>query len=109
MVFAVMMMMSAAFDVARAQGTWSTAQLSVARYALAATSVGNVALFAGGNSTSALLSMCRGGGGRLFVVASVLSVRSCCSIAVLFALSPLDLSCSPLQILQMLWIRTAVL
>ncbi len=29
-------------------GTWSTAQLSVARYDLAATSVGNMALFAGG-------------------------------------------------------------
>ena len=31
-----------------ASGTWSTAQLSVARYSLAATSVGNVAFFAGG-------------------------------------------------------------
>ena len=31
-----------------ASGTWSTAQLSVARYWLAATSVGNVAVFAGG-------------------------------------------------------------
>ena len=29
-------------------GTWSTAQLSVARLLLAATSVGNVAIFAGG-------------------------------------------------------------
>ena len=29
-------------------GTWSTAQLSVARYHLAATSVGNMAIFAGG-------------------------------------------------------------
>jgi hypothetical protein len=29
-------------------GTWSTAQLSVARSSLAATSVGNVAIFAGG-------------------------------------------------------------
>jgi hypothetical protein len=44
----VMVAMSAAFGVARAQGTWSTAQLSVARYYLAAASVGNVALFAGG-------------------------------------------------------------
>ncbi len=33
-----------------ASGTWSTAQLSVARYILAATSVGNVAIFAGGVS-----------------------------------------------------------
>jgi hypothetical protein len=31
-------------------GTWSTASLSVPRYYLAATSVGNVALFAGGNT-----------------------------------------------------------
>jgi hypothetical protein len=31
-----------------ASGTWSTAQLSVARGYLAATSVGNVAIFAGG-------------------------------------------------------------
>ena len=45
--------MSAAFGVARAQGTWSTAQLSVARYYLAAASVGNVALFAGGGYNGA--------------------------------------------------------
>ena len=32
-----------------ATGTWSTAQLSVARHSLAAASVGNVALFAGGD------------------------------------------------------------
>ena len=31
-------------------GTWSTAQLSVARYYLGATSVGNMAIFAGGDS-----------------------------------------------------------
>jgi hypothetical protein len=31
-----------------ASGTWSTAQLSVARTGLTATSVGNVAIFAGG-------------------------------------------------------------
>jgi hypothetical protein len=34
---------------------WSTAQLSVARFYLAATSVGSLALFAGGSSNSALL------------------------------------------------------
>jgi hypothetical protein len=33
-----------------ASGTWSTAQLSVARYFPAATSVGNVAIFAGGGT-----------------------------------------------------------
>jgi hypothetical protein len=35
-----------------ASGTWSTAQLSVARYWLAATSVGNVAFVAGGLTSS---------------------------------------------------------
>jgi hypothetical protein len=40
---------SGAVDVYNsATGAWSMAQLSVARYALAAASVGNVALFAGG-------------------------------------------------------------
>ena len=33
-----------------ATGTWSTARLSVARSRLAATSVGNMALFAGGDT-----------------------------------------------------------
>jgi hypothetical protein len=36
-------------------GTWSTAQLSVARLILAAASVGNVAIFAGGYTGSVLL------------------------------------------------------
>ena len=35
-----------------ATGAWSTAQLSVARDGLAAASVGNVAIFAGGTNTS---------------------------------------------------------
>ncbi len=34
---------------------WSTAQLSVARSYLAATSVGNVAIFAGGNNVGVVL------------------------------------------------------
>ena len=38
-----------------ASGTWSTAQLSVARSHLAATSVGSVAIFAGGYTGSVLL------------------------------------------------------
>ena len=38
-----------------ATGAWSTAQLSVARYNLAAASVGNVAIFAGGYTGSVLL------------------------------------------------------
>ena len=32
-------------------GTWSTARLSVARHSLAATSVGNLSLFAGGEKS----------------------------------------------------------
>ena len=43
-------MLSSACCVCTAQGTWSTAQLSVARFGFAATSVGNVAIFAGGAS-----------------------------------------------------------
>ena len=42
-----------------ATGAWSTAQLSLGRFWLAAASVGNVALFAGGQAGSALL--CREG------------------------------------------------
>jgi hypothetical protein len=38
-------------------GTWSTAQLSVARSYLAATSVGNVAIFAGGNVGNCSLTL----------------------------------------------------
>ena len=38
-----------------ATGAWSTAQLSVARYGLAAASVGNLALFAGGRDASAFV------------------------------------------------------
>ena len=59
----VMMLTSAALGVVRAQGVWSTAQLSVARPNLAAASVGKVALFAGGYTGSALL--CREWGVRL--------------------------------------------
>ncbi len=49
--------MSAVCGVAGAQGpgAWSKAQLSVARVDLAAASVGNVAIFAGGYPQSGLL------------------------------------------------------
>ena len=47
-----MMAMDAAAHFANAQATWSTAQLSVARTNIGATSVGNVALFAGGKLAS---------------------------------------------------------
>ena len=43
-----------------ATGAWSTAHLSVARYLLAAASVGNVALFAGGYVGNGAL-LCREG------------------------------------------------
>ena len=53
-------MMSAVCGVARAQGVWSTAELSVARYGLAATSVGNVAIFAGGGRNLGVLLLIEG-------------------------------------------------
>ena len=103
----VMMMTSAALGVARAQGTWSTAQLSQARAFLAAASVGNVALFAGGYPGGRLLYKERGGG-VLFIFAWFVFC-ACCGIAVLFALRPLPLSCAPLQmVILMLWTCTAV-
>jgi hypothetical protein len=51
--------MSCDIIAVRAQGTWSTAQLKVARQSLAAVSVGNVALFAGGYNDGAFL--CKSG------------------------------------------------
>jgi hypothetical protein len=45
-----------------ASGTWSTAQLSVARSLVAATSVGNVAIFAGGVTGNCSLVLCCAGG-----------------------------------------------
>ena len=50
-----------------ATGAWSTAVLSVARAYLAAASVGNVALFAGGVTGGALLCRENGGVGLLIV------------------------------------------
>ena len=52
-----------------ATGAWSTAQLSVARYYLAAASVGNMSLVAGGITGSVLL--CRDG------VEGFLLLRAC--------------------------------
>ena len=51
-----------------ATGAWSTAQLSVARALFAATSVGNVALFAGGSGKGALLYRGWKGGRNLGVM-----------------------------------------
>jgi hypothetical protein len=56
-----------------ATGAWSTAQLSVPRWYLAAASVGNVALFAGGYAASALFV--QGGGGRCSWLREVEFVR----------------------------------
>jgi hypothetical protein len=44
-----------------ASGTWSTAQLSVAREYLAATSVGNMAIFGGGDEGNYSFALCDGG------------------------------------------------
>ncbi len=54
-----------------ASGTWSTAQLSVAREFLAATSVGNVAIFAGGVSFSGNCSLTLFVEGLVFGLTSV--------------------------------------
>jgi hypothetical protein len=79
----LMMVMSAAFGVAEAQGTWSTAQLSVRRGLLAAASVGNVALFAGGEVSGVVLCRERRGKGVIlllrlcFVFARAAVLRLC--------------------------------
>ncbi len=54
-----------------ASGTWSIAQLSVARCKLAATSVGNVAIFAGGGVNSGDRSFTLFVEGLLFGLTSV--------------------------------------
>jgi hypothetical protein len=47
---AMAVFMGGAFGMAHAQDTWTTAQLSVSRIYLSATSVENEALFAGGDT-----------------------------------------------------------
>ena len=59
-----------------ASGTWSTAQLSVARRYLAAASVGNVAMFAGGVRRKFVLLK----GGLFFLV------EACGCLSAVFAL-----------------------
>ncbi len=71
-----------------ATGAWSTAQLSVARAELAAASVGNLAMFAGGQNSGALL--CRGG--VVLMVKCMLGSRTWCIVAVQFALRPAAVS-----------------
>jgi len=84
-------------------GTWSTAQLSVARFYLAATSVGDLAIFAGGQPPGAL------GRGLELMVACVLIVCLLCIIIGGFALRALAVSCAPMQLMcRMPWICTTV-
>ena len=67
-----------------ASGTWSTAQLSVARGYLAATSVGQVAIFAGGSAGNCSLT--------LFVEGLLVWVDACgrwCDVCVFEACGPL--------------------
>ncbi len=84
-------MLSSACRVSTAQDTWSTAQLSVARRSFAATSVGNVAIFAGGdlcNFSFALLIidvLFFSNGSELLCVDDVYLRQSVCSFVV-FAL-----------------------
>ena len=63
-----------------ASGTWSTAQLSVARSNLAATSVGNVAIFAGGDGGNCIFAKYYGGfaSGLLCVDDAFFKTRDCC-------------------------------
>jgi hypothetical protein len=90
-------------------GVWSTSLLSVARPYLAAASVGNLALFAGGGSSTSALVCKKESGGGLFSVACGFCVCACCGIAVMFTQRPLPLSCAPLQVLlRLLWIFTTV-
>ncbi len=51
-------LLSSACRVSTAQVTWSTAQLSVPRSSLAATSVRNVAIFAGGDGGNCIFASC---------------------------------------------------
>jgi hypothetical protein len=63
-------------------GTWSTAQLSVARQRLAATSVGNVAIFAGGDAGNCSFALCDGG----FVLELLCADDSCTRRVIVAAL-----------------------
>jgi hypothetical protein len=76
--------------------SWSTARLSLERAALAATSLGTLALFAGGSTNGALLY--------------IPSVFICFCLVVVLAACLLGLSFVPMQvsIQQMLWTCTTV-
>jgi hypothetical protein len=78
-----------------ATGAWSTAKLSLGRWSLAATSVGNVAIFAGGLVTKSAQFMNEGGGGGDLV--ACVSILSCVEYIILvqFILQPPASSCTP--------------
>jgi hypothetical protein len=57
---AAVLLMTASATLVSVHGTWSTAQLSVARAAVVATSVGNIAMFAGGFVEGALFDSYEG-------------------------------------------------
>jgi hypothetical protein len=102
--------------VSTAQGTWSTAQLSEARGYLAATSVGNVAIFAGGSGGNCSLTLFVEG--LLFGMMSVgdgVTFLFCVFEAwgmlfVVFAVQEVAVSLSSLQVVDvpMLWTCTMV-
>jgi hypothetical protein len=87
-----------------ATGAWTTAQLSVARWGAAGTSVGNVAIFAGGVENSAFLHWDN------IVVILVLRMCACFIVMVQDILQQLVVSHATLQIVMipMLWICTTV-
>ncbi len=73
-----------------ATGTWSTAQLSVARRLLVATTVGNLAIVAGGHTGSTLVHQCPG-----LLCFECQSVQPYCGAVISF---PLSIAlCDPLQ------------
>jgi hypothetical protein len=102
--------------VATAQGTWSTAQLSVARSGFAATSVGNVAIFAGdwgGNCSltlfvEGLLFGLMSVGDAVTFLFCVFEARG--SLFVVFAVQEVAVSLGSLQVVDvpMLWTCTTV-
>ncbi len=106
-----------------ASGTWSTAQLSVARRFLAATSVRNVTIFAGGNAgdfggncgftlfVEGLLVWVDAFGRRDGVMVAWLRRRACCLLCLLcFAVQEVAVSWGSLQVVEspMLWTCTTV-
>ena len=96
-----------------ASGTWSTAQLSERRNFLAATSVGNVAIFAGGFAGNCGLTLFVEG--VLFGLTSVgdgvtfacLRRAACCFVV--YAVQEVAVSCGSLQVdIPILWTCTTV-